>query len=511
MTSNNIDGLQALIEYQLLAKEQILCAKNQIKQQKIPLLNWIHQEKILDTKTVSKAFSQYYQIDFYDLATLSMKNYFIHEDSNTDLCHITLDEQSLIFITNPERIHQAKQLKHQIEIQLACSIYIVDYAELIRIINHNQRKKTASLIKNNSDTSPNNLIQQIVDDAVCQNASDIHLDISQYNAVIRLRIDGHLYTHYTIPKILHNNVISVIKLSANLDITQQRQPQDGRITTRTSWQQKQDFRISICPGLYGEKVVLRLIKHQAKIHQFHQLGFTDEQIKLIKKKLDHQSGLILLCGPTGSGKSMTLYTMLQYLNQDHLNILCAEDPVEIPITGIHQVASNHKIKLDFATILRSFLRLDPDIIMLGEMRDTETADIAIKAAQTGHLVLSTLHCDKAVDAHQRLINMGIKAHQLECIQLVIAQRLIRCLCTYCRIPVDQQNIPSMLHTEKPTYQANPSGCAHCIKGYHGRTGIFECYEPSKPSDTLQLSDHAYRIFFEGKCDLKNIQGYINDT
>jgi type IV pilus assembly protein PilB len=420
------------------------------------------------------------------------------------------NDEWYIFIAKPDMIHQAEQLKAQVGRNTVCSVYLVDYAELLRVMNYHQRQNMIRLLNQNEDVFAKTLIQQVIDDAVCQKASDIHLDRSQNKSSIRLRIDGHLHTHYECSNTLLNNAISAIKLSANLDITEQRRPQDGRITSFTSWQQKQFFRISTCPGIHGEKMVMRLINHQNKIHNFNQLGLNLNQIKMIKKNLDRQSGLILLCGPTGSGKSMTLYTMLQYLNRGYLNVMCAEDPIEIPINGIHQVASNHQINLDFATLLRSFLRQDPDIIMLGEMRDMETADIAIKAAQTGHLVLSTLHCERATSAYQRLSNMGIPSHQLECIQLIIAQRLIRRLCQYCKRPMKDQDKASLVPKKQQLYQSNPEGCLQCNEGYQGRVGIFECHQPNNHEKAIKLSDQAWQVFLDGQCDLKTIQGYIDE-
>lgn len=287
----------------------------------------------------------------------------------------------------------------------------------------------------------NHLIQAASD----ANASDIHLEAYSEQCRIRFRCDGLLYDALYLPPSILPRLTTCFKIMANLDIGEKRLPQDGRIQTNI------DIRISTCPSLYGEKIVLRLLP--CKHLDLNALGMTALQLKHFQSALSQPQGLVLITGPTGSGKSATLYAALQYLNQPDKNILSVEDPIEIALHGITQVNINPRIGLTFDKILRSFLRQDPDIIMIGEIRDKETAAMAIAAAQTGHLVLSTLHTNYAHQAIQRLQSLHISQDQIaNCVNLVIAQRLIRIFCQQC----------------KPLQP-----CGKCHTGYNGRTGIFE--------------------------------------
>ena len=285
--------------------------------------------------------------------------------------------------------------------------------------------------------------------ALERGASDIHIEPFASVVRVRFRIDGFLMVHQELPIEDAGVVTSQIKVAAQLDIAEKRIPQDGRLAWKLGGSMV-DFRVSTLPTLFGEKIVLRLQDRLSVELALDQLGFLDSQLALFRKHLDQPHGLILVTGPTGSGKTVTLYAALQYLNQVHRNVSSVEDPVELAIDGVNQVAMNTKRGLTFATAMRSFLRQDPDVLMLGEIRDAESADIAVKAAQTGHLVLSTLHTNDASQAIQRLVNLGVPTHDLAAsLSLVIAQRLVR-----------------KRHTCS-------GGCRECHQGFRGREGIYE--------------------------------------
>lgn len=324
-----------------------------------------------------------------------------------------------------------------------------------------------------------------------KDASDIHIEPQKANLLIRLRIDGVLHLYKTLPQSLTSRIISRIKLLAKLDISETRLPQDGQFHFKTMLAETLDFRASTLPTHLGEKIVLRLQKNKPTNFDFLDLGFNANQKEKLLDALKQPQGLILVTGPTGSGKSITLYSALSYLNSSEKHILTAEDPVEIEIDGIIQTQVNRGINLDFSQLLRTFLRQDPDIIMLGEIRDEESAEIALRAAQTGHLVLSTLHTNDAPSAIERLLQLGIKEYELKnSLLLVIAQRLLRRLCEKC----------------------GGKGCEHCYQGYKGRIGVYQLFSQSTKSfeqttaclDFETLTESAKEKLAEGKTDQAEI-------
>jgi len=322
-------------------------------------------------------------------------------------------------------------------------------------------------------------VHKILLDAIHQGASDIHFEPYESVYRIRFRIDGILYQVATPPSNLASRIASRLKIMSQLDISERRIPQDGRFKIKLTHKRSIDFRISTCPTVHGEKVVMRILDPASASLEIDNIGFEPEQKKLFLKTIQLPYGMILVTGPTGSGKTITLYTALGMLNTLDRNISTVEDPVEINLMGINQVNINLKTGLTFSTALRSFLRQDPDIIMIGEMRDLETAEIGIKAAQTGHLVLSTLHTNSAPEALTRLKHMGIAPFNIaSSVSLIIAQRLARKLCDHCKQP---ENLPEQTLLNQgfkaeelknlKTYKA--VGCEHCTNGYKGRLGIFE--------------------------------------
>lgn len=295
---------------------------------------------------------------------------------------------------------------------------------------------------------------------LARNISDAHLEPMNQSLRIRLRTDGILQEALMLSKEQGQTLISRIKILAQLDIAEQRMPQDGRLAYDKF--AAADIRVSTCPTVWGEKCVLRNLKTLTHPLSIDKLGMHPEQQAIFLAALAQPQGLILVTGPTGSGKTVTLYSALQQLNQPTRNIVSIEDPVEIKLAGINQINIHPKIGLDFARCLRTTLRQDPDVIMLGEIRDRETAEIAIAAAQTGHLVFSTLHTNSALESITRLQQMGIAPYQLaNALLLVMAQRLVRIRCVFCQ-----------------------QGCSHCYQGYAGRTGMYECVRISNSMRSL---------------------------
>lgn len=327
------------------------------------------------------------------------------------------------------------------------------------------------------DDSPvSRYINQILLDAVRKGASDIHFEPYENMYRVRLRCDGILVESQQPPSHLSRRLSARIKILSKLDIAERRLPQDGRIKLKLNQDTAIDMRVSTLPTLFGEKIVLRLLDSSSASLDIDKLGYNEQQKQRYLEALRRPQGMILMTGPTGSGKTVSLYSGLKILNKPEINISTAEDPVEINLPGINQVQVQPKIGLGFAEALRSFLRQDPDVVMVGEIRDLDTAQIAIKASQTGHLVLSTLHTNSAAETVIRLSNMGVESFNLaSSLSLIIAQRLARKLCPHCKQPQEpnaQLQHIGIISTEH-IFQANPDGCNECTHGYSGRTGIYE--------------------------------------
>ncbi|HHF2966969.1 TPA: type IV-A pilus assembly ATPase PilB [Vibrio alginolyticus] len=327
------------------------------------------------------------------------------------------------------------------------------------------------------DESPvSRYINQILLDAVRKGASDIHFEPYEKMYRVRLRCDGILIETQQPPSHLSRRLSARIKILSKLDIAERRLPQDGRIKLKLNQDTAIDMRVSTLPTLFGEKIVLRLLDSSSASLDIDKLGYSEQQKQLYLDALRRPQGMILMTGPTGSGKTVSLYTGLSILNKPEINISTAEDPVEINLSGINQVQVQPKIGFGFAEALRSFLRQDPDVVMVGEIRDLDTAEIAIKASQTGHLVLSTLHTNSAAETVIRLSNMGVESFNLaSSLSLIIAQRLARKLCSHCKqsqeLTVQLQHLG--IQTSDNIFKANPDGCNECTHGYSGRTGIYE--------------------------------------
>lgn len=371
----------------------------------------------------------------------------------------------------------------------------------------------------------NDFLHQLIGEAKTLGSSDIHVETYKESCRIRIRIDGLLVERYSIKKDEYPSLINKIKINSNLDISEKRLPQDGRMLFAKGIE-KFDIRVSILPTLYGEKIVLRLLSNDASSLNIEDLGFDKIQLTNYLEGIKKPNGIVLISGPTGSGKTTTLYATLKLLNKENTNVLTIEDPIEYTLAGINQVQLKESIGLTYASALRTFLRQDPDIIMLGEIRDSETAQMAIRAALTGHLVLSTIHTNSAWGIISRLIDMGVPPFLLSStINTTVAQRLVKLLCTYCKTEesFNEKAYPkNYLPPEKIKNHFISAGCEAChYTGYKGRKAIYEiipidsdfsiCIKNnSNPEELLRrhkissLSVNGFELFKKGLTSLDEI-------
>jgi len=368
--------------------------------------------------------------------------------------------------------------------------------ENLEVTGGDEEAEAAALGRDDVEDAPIvRFVNKILLDAIKKGASDIHFEPYEKIFRIRTRLDGVLKEVALPPVQLAVKIVARLKVMARLDIAERRVPQDGRIKMRLSKNRAIDFRVSTCPTLFGEKVVTRILDPSSAMLGIDALGYEPAQREIYLRYLGKPQGMILVTGPTGSGKTVSLYTGLNILNTEDCNISTAEDPAEINLPGINQVNVNPKVGLTFAAALRAFLRQDPDVIMVGEIRDLETAEIAIKAAQTGHLVLSTLHTNDAPQTLTRLIDMGVKPYAIATsVSLIIAQRLARKLCTNCKQPID---IPPEALRKEGFEDADIAsgiriyravGCSQCTDGYKGRMGLYQ---------VMPVTETIGRIIMEG--------------
>ncbi|MGO2074257.1 MAG: type IV-A pilus assembly ATPase PilB [Pseudoalteromonas sp.] len=388
---------------------------------------------------------------------------------------------------------------------LSCEVVVVDYRQLENKIEQlldassslhlsddefkefgdleTEQKDVKSPGEEDKDDAPIIVyINKILMDAIKKGASDLHFEPYEHKYRVRFRIDGILHEMASPPNSLATRLSARLKVMARLDIAEKRKPQDGRIKLKITERKSIDFRVSTLPTLWGEKIVMRILDSSSAMLGIDVLGYEPEQKALYMNALAQPQGMILVTGPTGSGKTVSLYTGLNILNQPERNISTAEDPVEINLEGVNQVQINPKAEMTFANALKAFLRQDPDVVMVGEIRDLETAEISIKAAQTGHLVMSTLHTNSAPETLTRLLNMGVPAYNVaSSITLIIAQRLARRLCPKCKTPETlpeeellRQGVDKSKLDELTLF--TPKGCDSCTEGYKGRVGIYEVME-----------------------------------
>jgi len=421
-----------------------------------------------------------------------------------------------------------KDFSNELSIMLGkeIKIHLIPDEELTRLLSKFYRKESSQKATRSLDPSSNDFLDELIAESKSVGSSDIHLERYEDRSRIRLRIDGQMVERYQIPNANYPSLVNKIKILANLDIAEKRLPQDGRIFFKKNGQQF-DIRVSVLPTLHGEKVVMRLLSNDATHIDINQLGFEKQDLTSYLEGAKRPSGILLISGPTGSGKTTTLYATLKLLNKTTRNILTIEDPIEYTLEGINQVQLKEAIGMDFASALRTFLRQDPDIIMVGEIRDVATANMAIRASLTGHLVLSTIHTNSAWGTISRLIDMGIPPFLVSnTLNTSVAQRLVRKLCNHCKkeADFDESLYPRQF---KPAREVKkhylPQGCEHCYQtGYQGRKAIYEVIpidqelseriregksevkEELKSRGIKTIAENSFRLFEEGITSLEEI-------
>lgn len=412
---------------------------------------------------------------------------------STSLSQVLTSEQAYHYKIVPIEAHNGtlvfksestdESLKKELQVIFGKHIELVeDTSENINLYLSNNFRKN-SLSKTEDLHYTNDFLEKLLLTAKHIGSSDIHFEPYEHKCRVRFRLDGKLKEHFIISLSEYPVIVNKLKIKAGLDISEKRLPQDGRISVKTS-QDEFDIRVSSLPTLHGEKIVLRLLSKDTNHLDIADLGFNEQELRIFKESIKTPNGIILISGPTGSGKTTTLYATLKLLNDDKTNIVTIEDPIEYTLEGVNQVQLKENIGLDFASALRTFLRQDPDIIMVGEIRDVKTANMAIRAALTGHLVLSTIHTNSAWATISRLIDMGIPAFLIaSTLNVSIAQRLVRKLCNTCKTekPISKDVFPTYFNIPKDLIKHNIAvGCSECYyTGYQGRKAIYEIIPVSK--------------------------------
>ena len=512
-----------LIQDGLLTENEAKIHSVEAQKKQLPLLSYLVANNLLDSKLVATKASQEYGLPFFDLDAIDLrslpinlineklirKHHVLPLFKRGETLFIALSDptnfQALDEIKFQSRLHpeiilvDERKLSKAIETCLeadetSISALLDEELENLDITGGDEEFNKADINTDIDDAPIVRFVNKILLDAIKKGASDIHMEPYEKYFRIRFRADGILYQVASPPTNIATRIVSRVKVMAKMDIAERRVPQDGRIKMTLSRNRAIDFRVNTCPTLFGEKVVLRILDPSSAQIGIEKLGLEPEQEALFLQAINKPYGMVLVTGPTGSGKTVTLYTGLNILNSVERNISTAEDPVEITVEGINQVNMNVKAGLTFANALRAFLRQDPDIIMVGEIRDLETAEIAVKAAQTGHLVLSTLHTNDAPQTLNRLMQMGIEPFNIvSAVILIMAQRLARRLCEYCKVPANYPEhtliATGFKEDELKTLKIySPVGCERCTNGYKGRIGIYQ---------VMTLSDSMRTLILEG--------------
>ena len=496
MIFNEIFG-NYLVQNGILSNDQFIEVKKQAELNASPIQNEILKKKYLSEESLYINLAKFCLLDYRFLQISELDLNLINKfplEKIIELRAVPIKEtdSSITFlISNPFVIDEAEQLKYQNNKKVYFNLTIPSQMERIIefIINKLQQnevltdysssEKDITEVDSSVDVSIDapviKLCDSILKEGVTRGASDIHIEPFDNKIVIRYRFDGHLKTINEIQPHLYPAILARFKIMADMNIAERRIPQDGKINLRIN-DLEYDFRVSTLPTLHGEKIVIRIYNVNFVTGNIDTLGFTKEQEKIIYEMIERPHGVILLTGPTGSGKSTTLYTFLRYLNKEDVNIITVEDPVENEIPGISQVQVNPKANLTFASSLRAILRQDPNVIMIGEIRDEETAQIATRAAITGHLVLSSIHTNDVASVVTRLINMGIPRYLVaDSLLGAISQRLVRKICPKCgKVHTTTKAEMEMLNLKEPASIMEPVGCPYCNNsGYLGRIGVFE--------------------------------------
>ena len=540
-----LSGLaRRLVQDGLLDEETAVKAATSARKKKTPLVSWLVENKLASARDIAWSASQEFGVPLFDITAMDLEQApiklvdekLIHKHRALPL--FKRGNRLFIAVSDPTNLSALDEIKFHTGI--STEAILVEDDRLAAAIDRALQEQEAPMddlldedLDNLSieagddegsgeegseldldDTPVVRFVNKVLVDAIKRGASDIHFEPYEKYYRIRIRQDGVLHEVANPPASLANRLAARIKVMSRMDIAERRVPQDGRIKMNLTKNRAIDFRVNTCPTLFGEKVVLRILDPTTAQMGIDALGYEEEQKRLFLEAIHRPWGMVLVTGPTGSGKTVSLYTALNILNTSDRNISTVEDPVEINLPGINQVQMNPKTGMTFAEALRAFLRQDPDIIMVGEIRDLETAEIAIKAAQTGHLVLSTLHTNDAPQTLTRLVNMGVPPFNIaSSVHLIIAQRLARRLCSHCKEPV--KDIPeAALLKEGFTEEQLPhltlfraKGCDQCAGGYKGRVGIYQVMPVSEEmgriimagGNSIQLADQAR---LEGTPDLR---------
>jgi type IV pilus assembly protein PilB len=544
-SQTNLAGLpRRLVQDGLISEEKLLEATELAKKEKLPLVAYLVNADLADARSVAVAASHEFGVPLLDLDAVEIDLEVVRSvdqkliNKHRVIPLVRRGQRLFLGISDPTNLQAIDDIKFQTTLRVDPVVVEQDKLEE-RIVKAIEAVDTSMSGMDDDDFDLENLdvsgeddtdedvhrddiedapvvrfVNKVLLDAIKRGASDVHFEPYEKYFRVRTRLDGVLSEVAQPPVVLATKVCARLKVMSRMDIAERRVPQDGRIKMRLSKNRAIDFRVNTCPTLFGEKIVLRILDPSSTKLGIEMLGYDDYQRALYEKHLAKPYGMILVTGPTGSGKTVSLYTGLNILNTENRNISTAEDPAEINLPGINQVNINPKVGLTFASSLRAFLRQDPDVIMVGEIRDLETAEIAIKAAQTGHLVLSTLHTNDAPRTLTRLVDMGVKPYAIATsVSLIIAQRLARRLCDNCK---EVKDIPREA-LDKEGFEAQdldsgltvfgPKGCKSCNDGYKGRIGIFQVMEVSETmgriimegGNAMQIADQAST---EGVYDLR---------
>jgi len=544
-SQTNLAGLpRRLVQDGIISEDQLQQATETAKKERLPLIAYLVSSELANARAIAVAASHEFGVPLLDLDAIEIDLDVIRAvdqkliNKHRVLPLVKRGQRIFLGIADPTNLQAIDDIRFAMSVRVDPVVVEQDKLEE-RITRAMEAVDTSMSGLDDDDFDLENLdvgggeekhdeverddvedapvvrfVNKVLLDAIKRGASDIHFEPYEKIFRVRTRLDGVLSEVAQPPVVLANKVCARLKVMSRMDIAERRVPQDGRIKMRLSKNRAIDFRVNTCPTLFGEKIVLRILDPSSAKLGIEMLGYDDKQRALYEKHLAKPYGMILVTGPTGSGKTVSLYTGLNILNTTDRNISTAEDPAEINLPGINQVNVNPKVGLTFASALKAFLRQDPDVIMVGEIRDLETAEIAIKAAQTGHLVLSTLHTNDAPKTLTRMVDMGVKPYAIATsVSLIIAQRLARRLCDSCK---EVREIPrEALQKEGFTPKEldagvtifGPKGCKSCNEGYKGRVGIFQVMEVSETmgriimegGNAMQIAEQAAK---EGVIDLR---------
>ncbi|MDN3452388.1 MULTISPECIES: type IV-A pilus assembly ATPase PilB [unclassified Psychrobacter] len=527
IATNKYGGLaQQLISDGVVSEANMKTAQTESQQQKIGLVSYLVDNKLADAYHLAQMLSQAFGDPLFDLDALNLDvipKDLVDEKIVRKFNALPLfkrGQRLFVALSDPTRVDaidaiafnsrlsietivvEENKLKKRIESIYADTMQSFDsFSDNDLNIDfedgeEGEEEGETKLADSIEEAPVVKFVNKMLVDAIRMGASDLHFEPYEKAYRVRFRVDGVMQKMANPPVQLANKIAARLKVMSQMDISERRVPQDGRIKLKLSKNKAIDFRVSCLPTLFGEKLVLRILDPSSAMLGIEALGYEPDQQEMFLEALHKPQGMLLITGPTGSGKTVSLYTGLNILNTGATNISTAEDPVEINLEGINQVNVNAKVGLTFANALKSFLRQDPDIVMVGEIRDLETAEIGIKAAQTGHMVLSTLHTNSAPETLTRLRNMGVASFNIATsVNLVIAQRLARRLCKNCKKPINlpRQSLLEIGFTETDLDNPDniihePVGCSECREGYKGRVGIYEVMKVSSDISRIIMED-----------------------